>query len=751
MKKWLAGLLILYLAASVAPAALTEDETAYIQPAYYHNEGGPLIGVTNAGALLKDGLYFRDGNGNGVLEPWEDWRLDALARAEALVSAMTLRQKAGFTMNALWTDPRVYHLRDALDENGGIVVSRIFPMAEESPQDRSPHNTASFNSSYLSLDGTRAGVYRGDFTVDADVIAVYSNIANQLCEAEAAATGEPEIPFVLISNPIYAGLPGTLGMAAAVMGLGNTDLLRVCADLDREMWVSAGLRVMYGPQIDLATDPRWSRNKHTFGEVPQTVSDVITALTDGYQAGLDGLNSRSVALMVKHFPGDGAAENGFEAHRRMGQWRVYATPGSLERYHLPAFEAAIRAHIAAAMPGYSRPASDGRTAEQTYRGAVLRPEEVANAFNAEIVTRLLREKMGFSGYVNSDSAIVSSKNYGVEALSRAEQYALSISAGVDVIGDIVEPEYIMQAVEEGLLAEADLDRACVNHAVSVFQMGLFENPYADPQAAAAARAEYEYSDAALAMNLASVVLLKNMGTALPIQGEGTKVCVISFAEKGPSSRTERELSSALEQLGCRIVEEDEADIVYLHVNPALNSTDHLGVISLVSNLPVEERRNPVSQEKTGEIISCTTVNDAEEIAAIAQRVHARGGRVIGGINIQSPWILQNLEPYCDALLALFDSSAQAQAMILTGRYTPVGRLPVTLPSCEAVIAVEEKEIDGVIREICVSPNDVPGYDKDLYIDPAILSAAPGGSYAYCDAAGNYYRAGFSLPMEPLGK
>ena len=62
----------------------------------------------------------------------------------------------------------------------------------------------------------------------------------------------------------------------------------------------------------------------------------------------------------------------------------------------------------------------------------------------------------------------------------------------------------------------------------------------------------------------------------------------------------------------------------------------------------------------------------------------------------------------------------------------------------AVIAITEQEIDGVVREICASPNDVPGYDKDQYIDPAILANVKGGSYAYCDADGNYYRSGFGL-------
>ena len=75
--------------------------------------------------------------------------------------------------------------------------------------------------------------------------------------------------------------------------------------------------------------------------------------------------------------------------------------------------------------------------------------------------------------------------------------------------------------------------------------------------------------------------------------------------------------------------------------------------------------------------------------------------------------------------------------VMFGRFAPVGKLPLTLPKGDEVLAVNA---DGV----CISPNDVPGYDKDQYIDPAILANVKGGSYAYCDADGNYYRSGFGL-------
>ena len=62
----------------------------------------------------------------------------------------------------------------------------------------------------------------------------------------------------------------------------------------------------------------------------------------------------------------------------------------------------------------------------------------------------------------------------------------------------------------------------------------------------------------------------------------------------------------------------------------------------------------------------------------------------------------------------------------------------------AVIAITEQEIDGVVREICASPNDVPGYDKDQYITPEVLAQSPSGSYIYKDADGNSYVSGFGL-------
>ena len=141
--------------------------------------------------------------------------------------------------------------------------------------------------------------------------------------------------------------------------------------------------------------------------------------------------------------------------------------------------------------------------------------------------------------------------------------------------------------------------------------------------------------------------------------------------------------------------------------------------------------------------------EKETIAELAET----GGKVIATIVCTSPWILDNLEPSCDALLAQYTTSAaslsnaySAQVDVIVGNYNPTGKLSVTMPSCEAVIALTEvRDADGnLLYEECASPNDVPGYDKDQYMDPEVLAQSPSGSYIYKDADGNSYVSGFGL-------
>ena len=124
------------------------------------------------------------------------------------------------------------------------------------------------------------------------------------------------------------------------------------------------------------------------------------------------------------------------------------------------------------------------------------------------------------------------------------------------------------------------------------------------------------------------------------------------------------------------------------------------------------------------------------IREIAEQMHQHGGKVISNVNITLAWELGNLEPHCDALLAGFDTYVSATMDVILGRFAPTGKLPVTLPRGDEVLAVDA-------NGVCISPNDVPGYDKDKYM-PEALKDENGKAYAYRDQAGNYYELDFGL-------
>ena len=204
-------------------------------------------------------------------------------------------------------------------------------------------------------------IYRKTPSVD-----TIANTNNQLQErAEGTRLG---IPAVLISNPRnhyttiadisnleeaehyyvtakdepgqFTIFPDSLGLAASR----DLDLVREFSQIARKEWTSSGLRKMYGYNADLATQPLWPRILETFGESPKLVSDINIALIKGFQG--EKLDENSVSLTTKHFPGGGSRYLGKDPHFEEGNFNIYPTKGSLQKYHLPPFIAAIEAGTA---------------------------------------------------------------------------------------------------------------------------------------------------------------------------------------------------------------------------------------------------------------------------------------------------------------------------------------------------------------------------------------------------------------------
>jgi beta-glucosidase len=427
----------------------------------------PQIGVRTAQEITVDGLRFKDLNRNGQLDPYEDWRLTAGARAADLVSKMTPQEKAGAMQHGSAPLPgggfgggpggpaRAYDLTAAQALLGKGVNSLI----------------------------TRL---RGEATALADQ-------NNQLqAIAEASRLG---IPLTISTDPRnhfratvgaseeagqFSQWPEALGLAAT----GDPAVTRLMADTARKEYRAVGIHLALSPVADLATEPRWPRLTETFGEDAGQVSRHVGAYVAGFQGGTAGVQPDGVIAVVKHWAGYGAAMDGWDSHNAYGRYAEISEAGL--KNHMDAFKGAFDAKVAGVMPTYS-----------ILKGAVLDGapvEQVGVGFSRQMLQDQLRGRYGFKGFVVSDWGITGdcpdsclngakpparpaiAMPWGVESLSAADRTAKAVNAGVDQIGGSNDPAALIEAIGGGKVTGARIDEAVLRILTAKFQLGLFENP-----------------------------------------------------------------------------------------------------------------------------------------------------------------------------------------------------------------------------------------------------------------------------------
>ncbi|MEQ0558224.1 glycoside hydrolase family 3 N-terminal domain-containing protein [Amycolatopsis sp. NEAU-NG30] len=294
----------------------------------------------------------------------------------------------------------------------------------------------------------------------------------------------------------FSRWPEPLGLAA----VGSTELVEEFGDIIRREYLATGLRVALHPQIDLATEPRWARIPHTFGEDAQLTARLVRAFLRGLQG--PGLGPDSVAATTKHFPGGGPQKDGLDPHFSDGREQVY--PGGRFDYHLEPFVAAIEAGTAQIMPYYGMPVG-------------TEWEEVGFAFNKGIITDLLRRRLGFDGVVVTDFGVITgyheafpAKAWGVEHLTREERVVKLLDAGVDQFGGEGDAELVLGLVKSGAVPERLLDDPVRRLLEVKFRLGLFDDRrFADEEAATAVVGCAAHREAGVRAQQRSLVLLKN--------------------------------------------------------------------------------------------------------------------------------------------------------------------------------------------------------------------------------------------------
>ncbi|MDO5423875.1 MAG: glycoside hydrolase family 3 N-terminal domain-containing protein [Eubacteriales bacterium] len=737
---------------------------------YTASAGSPVIGTVSRRILCQDGLFFKDIDGSGNVTAVNDWRKSPQERAEAYVKILTPEEKMGQLFISQARMGIYAHTPNPLYAQRGIPAE---PKTDETGLlDEAEFQMKSIFGSQI-LPGTTDAIQKlwQRYFILRDNPAP-NDLADWINQLQATAEACPHfVPALVLSNSrnengelvfgmndaagVFAAWPGTLGIAAAVLGDG-IHITDEWADCIRREWDAVGMKKGYMYMADVLTDPRWQRSYGTFGEDPALISEILEHIIPRIQGSDEGVTSDGIALTIKHFPGGGARENGFDPHYQAGQWNVYPTKGSLETYHLPPFQKAVDCNAASIMPYYAKPAA-GKSAPQTDRnGASMEMQPYGFAYNEPFIGKLLREQMGFTGYINSDTGILHNMAWGVEQLDLPERVGFAVNhTGTDIISGMPDVELAKEAYarasngyyethpipdgftkEDLTLTDAALDQAVTRTLTSLFQLGVFENPYRDPEnAVKAVAAPADWANAADA-HRKSVVLLKNDGT-LPLSS-GKKVYAEAFCKQ--SENAAAATKALRELLGGMALTDDpsQADYALLMLTPS--SGEYFSATPGYLELDICDGKIVCNVDEEGrpaaETHLETTLSGANRIPEIADAVHAHGGKVIAHVNVTLPWMLGNVEPYADALTVGFDTFSDAVLDILLGRFAPSGKLPVTLPRNDQVLAVDQ-------NGVCISPNDVPGYAKDRYM-PDSLKDENGRAYAYRDSAGNYYELNFGL-------
>ncbi len=608
----------------------------------------PIINTRIASVLQINGLLFKDLNKNGRLDVYEDWRRLLEERVNDLVAQMTVEEKAGLMVGpSLPAGPQ-----------GNV--------SEQAVWGQNPFNPGPVQ---LTAPATTDGVLRRHIrqfinreNLPTRTMATWLNAVQQI--AEGSRLG---IPVIFVTNPrnqygtqnvfgiqeaggAFSQWPGPLGLAATR----DIALIEEFARIAAQEYIAVGLRGAYHPTADVATEPRWNRFRETFGEDAKLTAEIITALIRGFQG--ERLGPRSVALTTKHFPGAGSADDGLDAHFPWGKNQVY--PGQNLEYHLQPWKAAIAAGTAMIMPYYAVPKG-------------LTNQELGMAYNKEIITDMLRHKLGYTGVINSDTGVSTGMPWGVESLSIKDRYKKAIEVGVDRIGGDATPELIVELVKSGGLTEARIDESARRILRIYFSLGLFENPYANPDEAERTVHKKEFQDKADLAQRKSIVLLKNDKSILPLK-KGLRMYIEGFD------------ASVVARYGyVSTNSSDDADVCIVRVNPAGGGGGGRGQGGgrggAGGGFAGGGRGGGVGNGGFGgggQPIDLTV--PAARLTSVRALMQKKPTIIV--MQFDSPYVIPELASESAALLATFGVSDEALFDVLMGKFNPTGKLPFELPA-----------------------------------------------------------------------
>ena len=673
--------------------------------------------------LTEDGYAFKDLNRNDSLDAYEDWRLSPQERAADLASKLSKEEIAGLMLYSshqavpsaeLTEDQKKFLSKDHLR---AVLITSV----------ESPRTAAQWNNRMQAfIEGL-------DHGIPANTSSDPRHEAKATTEYNAGAGGH------------ISQWPTSLGLAATF----DPQLMYRFGEIASEEYRALGIATALSPQVDIATDPRWTRFSGTFGEDPLLATEMARAYCDAFQTTPDtrGWGMRSVNAMVKHWYGYGAQEGGRDSHFASGKYAVY--PGNnLAEHKLSFIDGAFKLEggtemASAVMPIYSILWNQDPSGEN-----------VGGSYSQWLIQKQLREEAKFEGVVCTDWGItkdmkvldspMGGKPWGVESLTEAERHYKILQAGVDQYGGNNEIGPVLAAYDMWAKAQGEksarqrFEQSARRLLLNVFRVGLFEHPYLDPEASEKIVGNPQFMQEGYEAQLKSVVMLKNHDNKTLPMDKRYKVYVpkrhfpaIPGLWGGISEeKTVEPIDLALVRKYYEVVEQPEqADFAIClieepstgfgysaadvkqggngYVPYSLQYDDYKAVdargVSIAGGDPMEKFTNRSYKGKT------VKAYNRDDMLMVSETKRAMGEKpVIVILETGRPVVLSEIEPKADAILVSFNVQHQALLDIISGKNEPSALLPMQMPADMKTVEEQHEDVPRDMR--CYQDADGNTYD-----------------------------------------
>ncbi|CAH0994343.1 hypothetical protein EMA8858_00452 [Emticicia aquatica] len=757
MKKTFIAFSFLYFLGTLAFAQKKWSETPKGTFNLVENQGGQTLGyspISGIKLLTINGFAFKDLNKNGKLDKFEDWRLPADLRAKDLATKLSVEEIAGLML---------YSAHQSIPARAGGYFAGTYNGKPFKPGETDPSDLTDQQKKFLKEDNLRHVLITTVQTPE--IAAQWNNKLQAFCESVGfgiPANNSTDPRHATKSKAEYdAAAGGEISMWPSSLGMAATfdpSLIQKFGQVAAAEYRALGITTALSPQVDIATEPRWARFNGTFGESPLLSAAMGQAYCDGFQTSLgkkeiaNGWGFGSVNAMVKHWPGGGSGEGGRDAHFGSGKFAVY--PGKNFNAHMipfiqGAFKLKGKTQMASAvMPYYTI----------SWNQDIKNGENVGNSYNKYIINDLLRTKYKYDGVVCTDWGITSEhkvldqfldgRPWGTENLSEIDRHYKILMAGVDQFGGNNDAKPIIAAYKKGVeqfgeaKMRARMELSAVRLLKNIFRVGVFENPYLNPEETKTIVGKPEFMKIGYETQLKSVVMLKNQSNTLPIN---TKKTVYIPKRFSPASRnflgmetpasTDLPVNLDLVKKYFNVTENpDEADFSIVFI---LNPTATIGYdkedlkkggngyfpISLQYNdyTATEAREKSIAggdplenfTDRGYKNKSTKTANITDAQLVVETKAKMKGKPVIVSITTSNPMVFGEIEKDASAILVNFGVQDQVLFEIISGKSEPSALLPMQMP-------IDMKTVEK-------QAEDVP-FDMNVYKD----------------LAGNSYDFGFGM-------